>query len=517
MRVFMKAIIWRAIRLFSSLVFTSIVSSTAIAFGDVKVRTEAGEVAGSVEKDAVSFLGIPFAAPPVGALRWRAPQPVAPWRGVLSAKTFGKDCIQEPMKFAPEAGYLNPTSEDCLYLNIWRPVAETRSLPVMVWIHGGAFIMGAGSYPSYNGAQLARQGVVLVTVNYRLGRFGTFAHPALSREQAGQPLANYGLLDQIAALRWVQANIAAFGGDPRNVTIFGQSAGASSVNFLMTSPLARGLFAKAISESGGASSGLKPLAAAEADGKAWAEAVGVMRDDATVLRALPADTVLGAPVSMPAFPVIDGEIVTSSTDNAFRAGLALKVPYIVGANSYEESLARWLPGIQEKYVAGLGAAAPTLLRAYTSDGTPRERALGNLWGEANMVEPARFRAKYLAKSGAHVWFYHYSYVPEALRETTPGAGHDAEIEMVFRNPSVASQSGWTAGDDATARTVSGYWVNFARTGDPNGPGLKSWPAYSVSGGSALEFSNNGPNVVRNFGAERLDLIEAVNEARRHPQ
>jgi para-nitrobenzyl esterase len=480
------------------------------------VHTANGDVAGAVRTPGVeSFLGIPFAAAPVGALRWREPQPAAAWRGVRPALSFGKDCIQEPQAHPPGPGFVNPTSEDCLYLNIWRPEkAAGKPLAVMVWIHGGAFIMGAGSFPSYEGTAFAKDGVVLVTFNYRLGRFGTFAHPALSRAQAGRPLVNYGLLDQIAALKWVKANITAFGGDPENVTIFGESAGASSVNFLMTSPLAMGLFSKAISESGGASSDLKSLAAAEVDGRAWAASVGAADADAADLRALPADVVWGGPVVVPAFPVIDDRIVTTATDEAFARGAFAQVPYMVGANSHEESLLRWLPGADERYFASMGAAGGALLKLYAAEGVDRDRAVARLWGEAVMVAPARFRAKQVARAGRMAWLYRYSYVPDAAQGMTAGAGHEAEMEMVFKNPDVRWPSKWSAADAAMASAVNRYWVNFAKTGDPNGPGLPRWPAYSVAGDELMEFTNSGPVVARNFARERLDTIERATYARK---
>jgi para-nitrobenzyl esterase len=480
------------------------------------VHTANGDVAGAVRTPGVElFLGIPYAAAPVGALRWREPQPAAAWRGIRPALSFGKDCIQEPQAYPPGPGFVNPTSEDCLYLNVWRPEKTAgKLLAVMVWIHGGAFIMGAGSFPSYDGTAFVTEDVILVTFNYRLGRFGTFAHPALSSEQAGLPLANYGLLDQIAALKWVKANIAAFGGDPENVTIFGESAGASSVNFLMTSPLATGLFSKAISESGGASSGLKSLADAEADGRAWAASVGAADADVAGLRALPAGVVWGGPVVVPAFPVIDGRIVTTATDEAFARGAFAQVPYIVGANSHEESLLRWLPGADERYFASMGASGSELLKLYTADGADRHRAIARLWGEAVMVVPARFRAKQVAKAGRTAWLYRYSYVPDAAQGMTAGAGHEAEIEMVFKNPDVRWPSTWSAADAAMASAVNRYWSNFAKTGNPNGSGLPRWPAYSVADDELMEFSNSGPVVARKFAQERLDVIERATDARR---
>ena len=406
-------------------------------------------------------------------------------------------------------GFVNPTSEDCLYLNIWRPDDQSAGRPVMVWIHGGAFIMGAGSFPNFNGATLARKDVVLVTLNYRLGRFGVFAHPALRKEQGDDPVADFGLLDQIAALQWVRDNIANFGGDPANVTIFGESAGGSSVNFLMASPLAKGLFTKAIAQSAGLSNNLKSLPAAEAEGRAWARSKGVGDDDLAALRALPADKVWDGPVTKVALPVIDGIVVTANTDDAFRAGAIAQAPYLLGANSQEESLLRWLPGLDETFLKSLGPRGDATLRLYLTDGLDRQAAVAKLWGEASYVEPARFRAKQAARGGSQVWLYHYGYVPDAAALTATGAGHEAEIEMVFANPDQRWPKPWSARDWAMAATVQNYWINFARTGNPNSPGLSAWPAYSADADAVMAFSDAGAAAVTAFKKPRLDALEAV--------
>lgn len=473
------------------------------------VRTDRGAVEGAATKPGVeSFLGIPFAAPPVGKLRWHAPGPTARWSDIRPATAFSKDCVQEPQAYPPGPGFNNPTSEDCLYLNVWRPAgAAAKPLPVMVWIYGGAWIMGAGSFPSYDGAQFARAGVILVNFNYRLGRFGVFAHPALSREQAGQPLANYGLMDQIAALKWVRANIGAFGGDPGNVTIFGESAGAASVNILMTSPLAKGLFAKAISESGPSHAGMESLADAETKGKAWA--AKMQAADLTALRALPPDKVWDGPATAPASPIVDGKLVTASTDVAFAKGEIAAVPYIGGSNSHEESLIRWLPGAEDRWFAALGEKGPPLLRLYTADGTEPKTALARLWGEAAMAVPARDRARAAAAKSGRSWLYRYAYVPDAAQGSVPGAGHDAEMEMVFKNPDLRWKAKWSEGDAVMAQAMNGYWVNFAKTGDPNGPGLPAWPLYTPATDLLMNFDRPAPAPVAGFGKARLDAIAAA--------
>jgi len=468
-----------------------------------------GAIAGASRDGVDAFLGIPFAAAPVGDLRWRAPQPVPSWPGVRAAQTVGSDCMQDKANNPLPAGYENATSEDCLYLNAWRPHGASKPLPVMVWIHGGAFIMGSGSLPIYDGTALAKKGVLLVTLNYRLGRFGTYAHPLLSAEQSGSPVANYGLMDQMAALRWVRENAAALGGDPKNVTVFGESAGASSVNFLLTSPLARGLFDKAISQSGGASNAPQPLAAFEAAGLEWARSKGVRDGDVAALRALPAATVLDAPVRNVAAPVLDGKLVVHDTATAFRLGEAAKVPYLTGANDYEQSLMKWLPGAGPAMLAKMGEPGERILAEYLQPGVMREQAIGRMWGEMAMVEPTRRRARQQAARGVPVWLYRYSYVPEALRSIVPGAGHDNEMEMVFATPSVQARPGWSANDQKMAEQVSNYWVAFAKTGKPQVPGQPDWPQFTAGKDRLLEFSKGGAAVVPDFGRARLDMLEAA--------
>ncbi len=493
---------------------TAMLAAVALAGGSALAgpvaHTATGDVEGFAKAPGVeAFLGVPFAAPPVGDLRWRAPAPAKAWTGVRQATAFSKDCIQERQAYPPGPGFNNPTSEDCLYLNIWRPAGARpgQHLPVMVWIYGGAFIMGAGSFPSYEGSNFASDGMVLVSFNYRLGRFGTFAHPALSREQAGGPVANYGLMDQIAALRWVKRNIAAFGGDPGLVTIFGESAGASSVNFLMASPMARGLFQRAISESGGSSANLTPLPKAEEIGLAWAHRVGA--EDLAALRALPADKVWDGPVTTTMGPVLDGQLVTQATDQAFAHGLVAPVPYLEGFNSQEESLLRWLPGSDERWLARLGDRGPALLALYQAEGLDRADALKRLWGEAAMAAPSRARARAVASRGGKVFLYRYAYLPDASQGHTTGAGHDAEMEMVFANPDVRWRAPWSERDRQTAATMHRYWVNFARSGDPNGPGLPTWPAYD-SADRLMNFGDGATaGVIGHFAASRLDAIDAA--------
>jgi para-nitrobenzyl esterase len=472
------------------------------------VQTQSGAIEGAEAPGVEYFKGIPFAAPPVGPLRWRAPQAPAAWQGVRKTIAFSKDCHQEPQAEPPGPGFNNPMSEDCLYLNIWRPKQKSaKPLPVMVWIYGGAFIMGAGSFPSYDGSNFARGGVVLVTFNYRLGRLGFFAHPALSREQANEPTANYGLMDQIAVLRWVRANIAAFGGDARNVTIFGESAGAASVNYLMTSPLARGLFDKAIAESGGSGSNLKSLAEAEAVGKAWADSKGA--GDLASLRALPVETVWDGPVTTTSTQPIDGRLLVMPQDKAFDSGAVAQVPYMAGSNSREESLLRWLPDYQLRWLKGLGDKGPPLLALYRAEEPDEKRAAAKAWGEFFGAVPARAKVRAIAAHGGKAFLYRYGYVPDAAKGAVSGAGHDAEMEMVFANPDLRWHAPWSARDAAMARTMQSHWINFATSGDPNGAGLPAWPAYDAKDAAQMNFGPGDAKAQKHYNRQRLDAIEAA--------
>jgi para-nitrobenzyl esterase len=482
---------------------------------------ENGKIEGTAEGAVDVFRGIPFAAPPVGALRWRPPQPAEWWGGTRKTVAYGPDCMQPPMDHVPGPGFVNPTSEDCLYLNVWTPRSKpAKPLPVMVWIYGGAFIMGAGSYPDYDGTHFAEQGVVLVTFNYRLGLFGFFAHPALTQEAADEPLANYGLMDQIAALQWVHRNIAAFGGDPSNVTIFGQSAGGESVNSLLVSPLNRGLFAKAISQSGGGRLLPGSLSwpalqggpnSAEARGKIWATSVGVADDDTAALRALPAALVVKFSLGpkIPG-PIIDGKIIPERIEKALADGRHAIVPYLVGANSYEESLLEWLPKAVEEHQRALGGFRQAAMPLYDDGGkVDRDTAARRLWGDAVMVGPARFLAAGMAASGAPTFLYHDDYVPKAMRGKSPGVAHGAEINLVFANERKVSMFGESSADAKMADLMHAYWIAFARTGNPNGGGRPIWPAYSAENDTLLAFTNDKAVAVKSFDKPGLDLLDQV--------
>jgi para-nitrobenzyl esterase len=481
----------------------------------VSVTVPAGALAGRTQAGVDAFVGIPYAAPPVGPLRWRAPAPAPRWQGTRQAVRFGNDCpqVRYPGDATPSDQAM---SEDCLVLNVWRPAGAARGrLPIMVWIHGGAFVAGSSASPVLDGAALARRGVILVSFNYRLGRFGFFAHPALTREAGGHPDANFAFLDMIAALRWVRDNGAALGGDPGNVTIFGESAGGAAVGFLMASPEARGLFHKAALMSGASR---QPYARLDTDrpsrisaqmaGVGFAVGAGLAEPDPAALRALPTDKVFGGlafydlqPLSFTG-PVIDGRTVLADPDLRFAAGDVPAIPFIVGSTSAElseESFAGIMMDLIRAQQSRNGMAL--LTRAY---GDPPARALIDdyFFGEA-----ARGFARMMARR-APTWRYVFDHVAEADRRQRHGASHASELAYLFGNlPATAGP-----GDRETARLMGDYWVNFARTGDPNGAGLPAWPRQG-RGDPLLLFGANGASVERNRNTARLDAVERAMAAR----
>lgn len=430
-----------------------------------QVTVEGVAVSGATAEGVASFKGIPYAAPPVGALRWSAPAPAAPWTTPRDATAYGPDCMQNPLPGVQPGS--RPMSEDCLTLNVWTPKpAKGAKLPVMVWIHGGGFVGGSGTLAETDGALLAKRDVVIVSFNYRLGRFGFFAHPALG--QGG----NWGLMDQIATLKWVQRNIASFGGDPAKVTIFGESAGGESVSRLMASPAAKGLFARAIVASGGGRDDWPTLAEAQAKGQVFATRAGVA--DVAALRALPAETVLGSVALMSkeedrySGPMTDGTIVPAGAETIFAEGKQARIPYIIGSNDDELG---FIPAPFRAMVNGpveksLGAAAATVKAAYASEDEANRR----LGGDAMFAEPALAFGLLQARAGGPAWLYRFGYVAEGQRKPDVGAVHASDVAFQFGNlPADA-----TAADRAAAKQLGDYWTNFAKTGDPNGSGLPVW-------------------------------------------
>lgn len=447
----------------------AMLASTAQA-QPVRVAIDTGTLQGARAGDTLVFKGIPYAAPPVGAMRWRPPAPPIAWQGARDATHYGAACPQGSEHKEPWA-QVGSMSEDCLFLNVWRPARPGR-YPVMLFIHGGGFTYGAAGVPLYDGAALAARGAVIVTINYRLGRLGFFAHPALTREDPNGRLGNYAIMDQVAALQWIQRNIARFAGDPSNVTLFGESAGAGSVQILMGSPAGAGLFHKAISESGSGSSALFPIRGgvlnAEKLGQLWAESLGMKNATPEQLRAVPlADVVKNGR----AFPFIDGKVVVHSPGEPFERGAEMRVPLIIGGNSNESSLGGMTEAAAQTL---LGTAFQPLLGGYVAmTGKPPATAAIDLAEDAGFVLPSFALADRHAAAGNTAFAYYFDQVPVEQRATAAGADHGGEIEYVFGTK--PAEHRWDARDAAVSKLMGDYWVRFARTGDPNGAAAPHWP------------------------------------------
>jgi para-nitrobenzyl esterase len=495
---------------------TCIAASAPAAVEQVKI--DSGALKGSLNGHVLSFKGIPYAAPPLGQNRWRAPQPVVPWRGIRSAANYGSDCAQVP--FPSDAAPLgSKPAEDCLYANVWTPAERPAAkLPVMVWIYGGGFVNGGSSPAVYDGTHFAEGGVVFVSFNYRVGRFGFFAHPALTKKDPDGPLGNYAFMDQIAILKWVGRNIASFGGDPANVTLFGESAGGISVLDMLTSPLARGLFQKAIVESGGGRNtvlAMKTLHEGEAVGVAFAKKAGIQGEGAdalAALRQLPAEKVvdglnmmtMGNPTY--AGPMIDGKIIVEAPEQAFEGGRESKMPLIMGANSSDIGFS--FVKTMDELFAPFGPNAAKARSVYNPDNSTNLRAVASLVAmDRMMVEPARFIVKSMSAAGQPAYEYRFSYVAESMRKQWKGAPHATEIPFVFDTVAARYGKDLAPQDEGAAEAANEYWIAFAKTGDPNGDGRPHWPKYSATADTLLDFTNDGPVVQRDPWKSRLDLIE----------
>jgi para-nitrobenzyl esterase len=499
-------------------------ASSASLAGTDRATVHTGKVQGAVNAGVVAFKGIPFAAAPVGELRWKPPQPVKPWSGVRSAVTYGADCMQEP--FPGDAAPLGVTpAEDCLYVNVWRPATDIKRAPVMVWIYGGGFVNGGSSPAVYDGSEFAKSGVVLVSFNYRLGNFGFFAHPALSAEQPNELRGNYGLMDQIAALQWVQRNIAAFGGDPGNVTIFGESAGGMSVNTLLTTPLAKGLLHKAVVESGGGRSMMRSRKvqggedSAEAQGVRLAKHFGIEGNDAQALaklRAIPADRLklsmmrMGDP-NYSGGPMFDGKIVLGEPAKLFAEGKGAPVPVMLGATNNDIGFPQ-AKSVEELY-ALFGDKAAAARAAYPSNGNDFPQVYMRVGGDQMMVEPARHIARLLTARGQPVYHFRFSYVAESMRQSWPGAPHATEIPYVFNTVAARYGKDLTAKDAAMAKAVHEYWVSFAKDGKPSAKDAPTWEPYDVEKDVIMDFTNDGPVARPDPWKVRLDLAEGLHASR----
>lgn len=494
----------------------------------LRIDTAEGSVGGSLGPDGTvrMFLGIPYAEPPIGPWRWRAPRTKQPWTGVLQAHRFGPHAMQgQPygnMGFRDDG-----PSEDCLTLNVWTPARPAvPQLPVLVWIHGGGFVAGAGSEPRQDGRRLAKRGVVVVSMNYRLGIFGFFAHPELAAESPQNASGNYGLMDQIAALHWVRRNIAAFGGDPDNVTIFGESAGSFSVSALMASPAARGLFHRAIGQSGAFfGETLRALPRDEAARLDLAFATAAFGTPAlSALRAVPADALLAASLRAPArwfSPTIDGSVLPEDCSDVFRAGTQANVPLLAGWNR-DEGAGRALHGLSAPGLAGLasyaagrfGAEAPEFLRLFAAeDDASAARAAHELSGDDLIaLSTWRWMEAHLRTGRAPVFRYRFDQpMPPKPGATTGPKGlvpHAADIPFVFGALADVGNS-WDQAHHAVSDLMISYWVNFARSGDPNGPGLPHWPRYSPESGFPVMHLTEHPRVESDLHRERYRFLDRM--------
>ena len=464
-------------------------------------------------KGVLAYKGIPFATPPIGALRWKAPAAPAKWDGVRDASHYGDICMQKMPNPDNGIGQL-PASEDCLTLNVFTQELSDKR-PVMVWIHGGGFVNGSGSAELYDGSQLAKQGVVVVTINYRLGRFGSFAHPLLTKEANGAPLANYGMMDMIASLEWVERNIAAFGGDASNVTIFGESAGGMAVQRLMVSPKARGLFHKAAVQSGAGRENVlyldkanaRAFPSAETDGDAFVKSLKVDAKTPADLRAISADAIIAAgdPSTFSGGgPILDGQVFTTLVMDAFKAGVEAKVPYLVGYNSAEfPSKPEDVDGSLTRTLGAKTADLPALVATYADKDDMAARIVGDIV----FGEPARQLAGLHAANGQPTWLYRFDVLSTSVRQKYRGTPHAQERQYVFdtlhTSPYPADDN-----DKVQAALAVKYWTNFAKTGDPNGSGLAAWPRYASASDQLLDFTNTGPVAKPSPHKERWDAIKA---------
>jgi para-nitrobenzyl esterase len=456
------------------------------------VKTEQGKAQGKTINDGKvkAFLGLPYAAAPVGELRWKAPQPPAKWKDTRDATKFGAHCAQvhvfDDLIFQDDAN-----SEDCLFLNVYTPAGVTAAskLPVMFWIHGGGYAGGSASEPRHNGDFLPLKGVVLVTINYRLGVFGFMATADLAKEANGAA-GNYGLLDMVAALQWVKANIRNFGGDPENVTIFGESAGSFAVSTLMASPAARGLFQKAIGESGAAFSDTLPTDTLEArekqDGE-WVASLGVTT--LAELRALPTDKVLDAAKSRKGgfWPVVDGKLLTEPVPDTYATGKQAHVPLLAGWNRDEGSFFAMRPMSAEQFKGMIGGLykerAAEFLTLYPADTDAQALRSAIDYGSDNFIAFGTWKWIEAHRKTGESPVYRYHFELAALpSKYHPGtfAFHSDDIEYVFGTLDTRPGAVWRPEDRKLSEQMMSYWTNFARTGDPNGPGLPVWPKYDTN-------------------------------------
>ncbi|MEK7376099.1 MAG: carboxylesterase/lipase family protein [Candidatus Margulisiibacteriota bacterium] len=505
------------------IVLSALLLCSVLPAADV-VNIDSGPIIGTDADGLRIYLGIPYAAPPIGPLRWRPPQAVQAWTGVKECAAYGSSCPQ------PESIKIGITSEDCLYLNVWTPAkTDGDKLPVMVWIHGGGWSLGSGSMPMFNGAKLAKKGVVFVNFNYRLGPFGFFVHPQLCKESPYGVSGNYGLMDQIAALKWVKNNISAFGGDSENITIFGESSGSMSVSLHMISPLSTGLFNRGISQSG-APYGLGyifpqadgQMQKAIIEGQKLTAVLGCDKaaDPIAALRSVSSEAIIAAyPFDLTPFspgmkfaPVIDGYVIPDDPEKMYMQGKNLDVPLIIGSNSDEgtafyqtmtvSEYRNWIALQFGKHVDEVFAMFPA-----KTDADVRS-AFNRLSSVMIFSEPSRFAARSREGKTSRTFFYHFTRVSPTELGKAMGATHGTDLLYVFGNTD--KSFGFTGTDARLSQNMMDYWVNFAKTGDPNSSGLPLWPVYSRTGDENIEFGDQ-IRVNKNLLKKECDLIRSIRQ------
>jgi len=483
------------------LVLSAGISSTQCVAMEQKnlevVKLDSGLISGLLQGGTWTYLGIPYAKPPVGDLRWKLPEAPKAWSGIRRCTKYGPSCPQPQTEAS-----VGRMAEDCLYLNVWTPAKEpSDKLPVMVWIHGGAYVTGSGSEPTYNGLNLSKQGVIVVTINYRLGPFGFMAHPLLSKESPKGTSGNYGLLDQVEALNWVQRNIQAFGGDPGRVTIFGESAGGQSVNILLVSPLSKGLFQRAISESGpqwhfGLLVPFTPLKEAEKKGEQFAAELGCdkAKDPVAAMRAKKPDeliqtwgwtaTEMVIPDGIQFQAVVDGWFLPDRPEVLFKAGKQHDVPVLIGSNKNEgapfaglaQSKGTTVAEYKARVLGTIGELAPEVLTMFPADTDEQAYiAIANLLTQMDFASFPRFICESVAKTKSKAYLYQFTRVPPTKYGALLGCYHSCEMPYVFGN--FVMSDGYKQEDLDLSMVMMGYWTGFASSGDPNGGGRPAWPYY----------------------------------------
>ncbi len=513
----------RLIAVILALAILALRPDAAWAQGAPRASIDGGVLEGTTEDGIQVFRGIPYAAAPVGDLRWRAPKPHPGWKGSRAATDFGFACPQAESRTLSDSDM----DEDCLTLNIWSPArSKSERLPVMVWIHGGGFRQGSSRLPVYDGRHLAKDGVVVVTFNYRLGLFGFFGHPDLTREAKAErsPTANFALMDQIAAMQWVKRHIGEFGGDAGNVTIFGESAGGISVLALVTSPAARGLFHKAIAQSGG---GRWPMPSLDQDSKfansAYARAKSLIDaigaggpDPLPALRSRAWRDLRDVQASLPDLknvsPFIDGQLLPELFVPVFERGGQAQVPFILGSTSFEGvPLRRVFEVPAADVLAAAGDDLARLASLYPAGNTRTDELLADaIWGDAFFVEPARKIAREASRGGQPVYHYVFDYRPPVLQRFLDGTPHGLDVLYVFGSfdsllpPALLRLM--KPENYAVSRTMRSYWTAFAKTGSPDGGRTLPWPSFNTTSNETMVFGLDGVRVERDYLKERLDLV-----------